>query len=124
MTPTNNDEVMHLPFGLTKQGIWEWVWRIVMLFGFLGLIYFKSLFASTGSVAALDARITPIETSLMLTSQKVAVLEIQQKDEAAMLAEIRVDLAAIKAGQGEAQRANERSFDQVLRRLNLPPSGK
>lgn len=120
MSTKNNGEVMHLPFGLTIQGIWEWVWRIIMLFGFLGLIYFKSLFASTGSVAALDARITPLETNQLLTSQKVAQLEVEQRMTSETLAAIRVDLAAIKAGQGEAQRANERSFDQVLRRLNLP----
>ncbi len=119
--PTESDSpfrTIRLPFGLTRQQLWEWAYRVVILFGFLGLFYLKSMFASADSVKAVDARVAPLVDAQQSIEKKVTELEANQRAAAITVQEIRVDLAAIKAGQAEAQRANERNFDQVLRQLN------
>lgn len=111
-------DTFRLPFGLTKTQLWEWGYRILILFGFLGLFYLRTTFASTESVKVIELKVAPLIEGQETIKEKVAVLEANQRSAAAMIQEIRVDLAAIKAGQAEAQRANERNFDQVLRRLD------
>lgn len=118
MSEEEKNATIRLPFGLTKSQIWEWGYRVLILFAFLGLFYLRTTFASTESVRQVDEKVAPLVAGQITIEAKVTELEANQRSAALTVQEIRIDLAAIKAGQAEAQRANERNFDQVLRRLN------
>lgn len=119
-----------LPFGLTPGETLEWIYRILMLLAFMGLLYMRTLFVSTTDFGVTNDRVKKVEDKLLIEEPRIDNVEKSLQAQAAnnsvqvsVLSDIKQEIASIRATQRSSDENNGKNFDRIFHKLDTLKSG-
>lgn len=121
----SDDFKRRLPFNLSFKEWMDWLFKLLMFFLLIGMIYLRSIFATGDELGITNSHVKAVEDKTLLLTPRVenlerAVIEDNRVhiDTSEKLNQIKQELSAVRAGQNAIDRNTEQNFDRIFRKLD------